>query len=200
MSHLVLPAEFLSSATLSNPFKGPALPEFAFAGRSNVGKSSLINFLTGRKHLARVSATPGKTQTLNYYRVEGQWYLVDLPGYGYARTGKTEKKAFGRLIQHYLLHSTNLYCVFVLLDSRLPPQPVDIDFITWLGTNKIPLALVLTKTDKLSANQLSVNRKRLETELQQYWLALPPLFVTSSLRKSGRKELLAFIHKALMQS
>jgi GTP-binding protein len=200
MKEPVLQAEFVCSVTLDSPFDGPPRPEFALVGRSNVGKSSLINMLTGRRQLAHVSGTPGKTQTINYYLVNGRWYLVDLPGYGYARRSKTEKRTFGNLVRHYLLHSSQLYCVFVLIDSRLPPQTIDLDFISWLGKHEIPLALVLTKTDKLTAAELDRSRKQLEVELYKSWDTLPPLFVTSAHLKTGRKELLAFIDGTLANS
>lgn len=200
MKEPVIQAQFIGSATIEAPFKGRDLPEFAFAGRSNVGKSSLINLLTGRTRLAYVSATPGKTQTINYYLADNRWYLVDLPGYGYARRSKDQKKMFSELIAQYLLSAANLYCVFVLLDSRLPLQSVDLEFINWLGENEIPLALVLTKTDKLSANALVQNRMNLEKELLKYWDELPPLFITSSRNKTGRKELLQYINSILANS
>lgn len=145
MKKPVTEAQFIGSATLAVPFKGRALPEFAFAGRSNVGKSSLINLLTGRTRLAHVSATPGKTQTINYYLADNRWYLVDLPGYGYARRGKDQRKMFSELITHYLLNSPRLCCVFVLLDPRLEPQPIDLEFINWLGENEIPLRWYLQR-------------------------------------------------------
>ncbi len=197
MKEPVIQAEFVCSATPSNPFTGPARPEFAFAGRSNAGKSSLINLLTGRKRLAHASATPGKTQTINYYLADNRWYLVDLPGYGYARRSKEQKKILSDLISHYVLNSPNLHCIFVLLDCRLPPQPADITFINWLGENNIPLALVLTKADKLSVNGLKESRARVEKALSPFWEPLPPLFITSSQRKTGREELLGFINQAL---
>lgn len=200
MKEPVIQAEFMGSATLKNPYKGQNLPEFAFAGRSNVGKSSLINLVTGRSKLAHVSATPGKTQTINYYRIENKWYLVDLPGYGYARHSREQKKMFSELITQYLLSSAHLYCAFVLLDSRLPLQQIDLAFINWLGQNEVPLALVLTKTDKLSSNLLAQNRMKIEKELLKHWDQLPPLFLTSAKTKAGRKELLQYINNILANS
>lgn len=200
MKEPVIQAEFIGSVTLDSPFKGRTLPEFAFAGRSNVGKSSLINLLAGRSKLAHVSAMPGKTQAINYYMVNNRWYLVDLPGYGYARRSKKQQQMFGELIAHYLLQNPNLHCVFVLLDSRLPPQPADIDFINWLGEHEVPLTLMLTKTDKLSANTLMQNRLRLEKALQKYWDQLPPVFLTSARNRTGRKELLQYITGILANS
>jgi GTP-binding protein len=197
MKKPVTEAQFIGSATLAVPFKGRALPEFAFAGRSNVGKSSLINLLTGRTRLAHVSATPGKTQTINYYLADNRWYLVDLPGYGYARRGKDQRKMFSELITHYLLNSPRLCCVFVLLDPRLEPQPIDLEFINWLGENEIPLALVFTKADKLSASALQQSKMHFEKSLSIYWDELPPVFVTSSRKKTGRQELMQYIHSIL---
>lgn len=193
-------AEFAGSATLHSSVNKRNLPEFALAGRSNVGKSSLINMLTGRSRLAHVSATPGKTQTINYYLIDNRWYLVDLPGYGYAKRSLSQKKMFSKLITHHLLNTQELYCVFVLLDSRIPVQEIDLDFINWLGENQVPLALVLTKTDKLSGNLLTKNKMVLENELRKYWDELPPVFLTSSKRKTGRKELLQYIHSILANS
>ncbi|MCX7636766.1 MAG: ribosome biogenesis GTP-binding protein YihA/YsxC [Cyclobacteriaceae bacterium] len=200
MKELSIQAEFAGSVTLHSTVNKRNLPEFALAGRSNVGKSSLINMLTGRSRLAHVSATPGKTQTINYYLIDNRWYLVDLPGYGYARRSLSQKKMFSKLITHYLLNAPELHCVFVLLDSRIPVQQIDLDFINWLGENQVPLALVLTKTDKLSGNLLTKNKMTLENELQKYWDELPPLFLTSSKRKTGRKELLQYIHSILANS
>ncbi|MCS6974503.1 MAG: ribosome biogenesis GTP-binding protein YihA/YsxC [Cyclobacteriaceae bacterium] len=200
MKELSIQAEFAGSVTLHSTVNKRNLPEFALAGRSNVGKSSLINMLTGRSRLAHVSATPGKTQTINYYLIDNRWYLVDLPGYGYARRSLSQKKMFSKLITHYLLNAPELHCVFVLLDSRIPVQQIDLDFINWLGESEVPLALVLTKTDKLSGNLLAKNKMTLENELRKYWDELPPLFLTSSKRKTGRKELLQYIHSILANS
>jgi GTP-binding protein len=189
--------ELIQSIAADEPFRGVRRPEFAFAGRSNVGKSSLINLLTGHSRLAHVSSRPGKTQTVNYYLVDRSWYLVDLPGYGYARRSKQQRERFGRIITDYLLHAQQLYCVFVLLDCRLPPQSADVEFINWLGENQISLALVFTKADKISANILHKNRLHYEKELLTRWETLPPVFVTSARNKTGRDELLAFIGNAL---
>jgi GTP-binding protein len=189
--------ELIQSIAADEPFWGVRRPEFAFAGRSNVGKSSLINLLTGHSRLAHVSSRPGKTQTVNYYLVDRSWYLVDLPGYGYARRSRQQRERFGRIITDYLLHAQQLYCVFVLLDCRLPPQSADVEFINWLGENQISLALVFTKADKISANILHKNRLHYEKELLTRWETLPPVFVTSARNKTGRDELLAFIGNAL---
>lgn len=190
-------AEFISSIT--NPAASPEvhLPEFAFIGRSNAGKSSLINMLTNRKHLAKISVKPGKTQTINHFRINNAWYLVDLPGYGYASVSKTKKAAFGTIIESYVTMSSDLFCLFVLVDIRLKPQPIDLNFINWAGHKKIPLAIVFTKTDKLAQSKVNQNRKVFEKALLAYWETLPPLFVTSAEKKTGKEELLTFIEKAL---
>src|SRR5690606_10374394 len=143
--------------------------EFAFIGRSNVGKSSLINMLLERKYLAKTSSTPGKTQTINHYLVNEAWYLVDLPGYGYAHTSKAKKKDWAKMIKDYILKRETLYCLFILLDSRLPPQTIDIEFINWAGSAEVPIGLILTKTDKLTKNQVNQNRKKIETKLLESW-------------------------------
>jgi len=190
-------AEFVTSSTdwLKCPL--PQNPEFAFIGRSNVGKSSLLNLLVERKNLAKTSATPGKTQTINHFLINKAWNLVDLPGYGYAAVSRSSRHAWGKMIEQYLTKRENLYCTFVLLDSRLPPQKNDFDFITWMGEQGLPIALVLTKSDKLKQAELARSKKTIEAKLLEQWEALPPLFVTSAEKKTGRKELLEFISNAL---
>ncbi|MFN3839456.1 MAG: ribosome biogenesis GTP-binding protein YihA/YsxC [Cyclobacteriaceae bacterium] len=190
-------AEFICSASGLASMPATNKPEFAVIGRSNVGKSSLINLLTGRKQLAKTSARPGKTQTINYYLINHNWYLVDLPGYGYARVSKDKKKGFTRLIETYLTKSDSLHCLFILLDSRLNPQPVDLDFIEWAGRKNIPLALVFTKTDKITKNQLSHTLDLFEAALLKQWEFLPPVFTSSAVHGTGKKEILEFISRAL---
>ncbi|MBS1949903.1 MAG: GTP-binding protein EngB [Cytophagales bacterium] len=168
-------------------------PEFAFIGRSNVGKSSLINMLAHRKDLAKTSSTPGKTQTINHFVMNGKWYVVDLPGYGYASVSKASRYEWGKMIEHYLLQRKNLYCTFVLIDSRIPPQPIDFDFITWMGEKQLPLAIVLTKTDKLKQAQLNKSVETFTHKLLESWSELPPVFITSSVKKWGQEEILHFI-------
>lgn len=168
-------------------------PEFAFIGRSNVGKSSLINMLCGRKSLAHVSNTPGKTQHLNYYLIDKEWYLVDLPGYGYARRSKKERKGFGKMINSYFLNRPEMYCAMVLVDSNIPPQEIDVEFINWLGELAIPFVLVYTKTDRLTKRVLEENLARIREKLLEYWTHLPQEFITSSKTQEGREELLTFI-------
>jgi GTP-binding protein len=190
-------AVFVSSHSSVSKCPPPDKPEFAFIGRSNVGKSSLINMLTNRKGLAKTSAAPGKTQTINHFLVNESWYLVDLPGYGYASVSKQLKKGWSKMIEDYLLQRTTLACLFVLIDSRLAPQPNDLSFLTWAGEKELPLCLVFTKADKLSRNELTHNLNKYNSELMKLWDPLPPRLVTSSTSHAGREELLAFIDEAL---
>ena len=169
-------------------------PEFAFIGRSNVGKSSLINMLTGHKGLAKISVSPGKTRLINHFLINDQWFLVDLPGYGYAKVSKTMKAAFDKIIENYILKSENLSCLFILIDGRLDPQDIDLEFINWCGTNQVPLVMVYTKTDKLALRNFNKNKKKMESKLIETWEELPQSFVTSSVKKTGRDEVLDFIH------
>jgi GTP-binding protein len=191
-------AEFISSITKIAEAPQKKLPEFAFIGRSNVGKSSLINMLMARKGLAKVSNKPGKTQTINHYLINQAWYLVDLPGYGFASVSKTIRHGFGKIIDNYVLKSENLFFLFVLIDIRLTPQKIDLSFLEWAGSNEIPLGIVFTKSDKLSANGIAQHTKKYEIELSKRWEELPPVFITSSTNKKGRKELLAFIESCLL--
>jgi GTP-binding protein len=188
---------FVSSYADVTKCPAPDKPEFAFIGRSNVGKSSLINMLTNRNGLAKISVKPGKTQTINHFIINNAWYLVDLPGYGYASVSKSLRYSFGKMIEEYILKRPNLNCLFILVDSRLAPQPIDLSFIEWAGSKEIPICLVLTKTDKLKLNEINQNRKRLENTLLQVWEELPPIILTSSTKKKGKKELLTFIETAL---
>ncbi|PHN02951.1 ribosome biogenesis GTP-binding protein YihA/YsxC [Flavilitoribacter nigricans] len=167
--------------------------EFAFIGRSNVGKSSLINMLCGRKSLAHVSNKPGKTQLLNYYLINEEWYLVDLPGYGYAKRSKKERRGFGKMINGYFLERSEMYCAFVLVDSNIPPQDIDVEFINWLGEHGIPFVLVYTKTDRLNQRTLDENLDKIRNKLLEYWTHLPQEFITSSRTGEGRDEVLTFI-------
>jgi GTP-binding protein len=170
-------------------------PEFAFAGRSNVGKSSLLNLLINVKNLAKTSATPGKTRLINHYLVNQSWHLVDLPGYGYAKTGKKTRDLFWTTTEDYLLRRENLICLFVLIDCRHEPLISDLEFINWAGTNQIPLALVFTKSDKLSAAALKRNIDRYRNKLLESWDELPPIFITSAAKYRGREEILTFIEE-----
>jgi GTP-binding protein len=175
--------------------KSPKLgkPEYAFIGRSNVGKSSLINMLCGRKEIARVSKTPGKTQLINYFEINNEWHLVDLPGFGYAKISKKKRREFELMINHYLTKREDLLCSFVLLDSRIPLQKVDLDFINSLGEKGIPFVIVFTKIDGIKKAKLKDYIKRIEDDLLQYWNELPQRFLTSSKKKIGKEEILNFI-------
>ncbi|SHH50158.1 GTP-binding protein [Chryseolinea serpens] len=190
-------AEFISSYADVKKCPAPDLPEFAFIGRSNVGKSSLINMLAGMRKLAKTSVTPGKTQTINHFLMNKTWYLVDLPGYGYASASKSTREGFGKMIEEYVKQRENLNCLFVLLDSRLPPQANDLDFIEWAGGQEVPLAFIFTKTDKLKQNELQKNLAAYKKTLLTRWEELPPIFLSSSEKKLGRDEILAFVETAI---
>lgn len=168
-------------------------PEFAFIGRSNVGKSSLINMLSGRKSLAKVSGTPGKTQTLNFFWTAEGWYLVDLPGYGYAKVSKSLRKNWEQLIRNYLVRRPTLACVFLLIDGSIPPQASDMEFARFLGESRVPFALVFTKTDKVSKTKRQALRTAFDQKMLEEWEALPQAFQTSAEKKQGQDELLAYI-------
>lgn len=193
-------AEFVISNTQIARCPKPDKPEFAFIGRSNVGKSSLINLLTGRKSLAKISVKPGKTQTINHFIIDTKWYLVDLPGYGFASVSKSSREGFGKMIEQYFMLRENLYCTFILVDSRLEPQKIDIDFIEWLGQQKVPLVIVLTKADKLSRNEFVKSKARFTKAMMEIWEELPPIFTTSTVTKAGKKEILDFISQAMTQN
>lgn len=190
-------ADFVTSSTDWRKCPETQKPEFAFIGRSNVGKSSLINMLVDRKKLAKTSSTPGKTQTVNHFLVNDSWYLVDLPGYGYASASRSARFEWGKMIEQYLKNRKNLFCTFILLDSRLKPQAIDLDFITWMGEHNLPMAIILTKSDKLKQQELAKSKRVIETKLLEQWEELPPLFVTSSEKKSGRDKILDFISQAM---
>lgn len=168
-------------------------PEYAFIGRSNVGKSSLINLLCERKDLARVSNKPGKTQMLNFYLINTSWYIVDLPGYGYAKISKSKRHDWEKMIEGYLLRRNNLGCAFVLIDANVPPQEIDIEFINWMGKMQVPFVLVFTKTDRLKPDKLNRNIQEFRNELHKYWNEVPQHFVTSSTKRTGGEEILEFI-------
>jgi len=172
-------------------------PEFAFIGRSNVGKSSLINMLTNRKKLAKISSKPGKTQTINYFKINYLWYLVDLPGYGYAKTSKKNRTLFKKIIQRYILRSSNLMNLFVLIDATIPPQKADLDFINEMGMNQIPLSLIFTKIDKISKRKIVDNVEVFKKTLAETWDTLPDFFQCSSVDKTGREDVLDNIEDIL---
>lgn len=193
---IIKSAEFLTSNAKIDSLPESIYPEYAFIGRSNVGKSSLINMLTGKKGLAKTSQTPGKTQLVNHFKINNCWYLCDLPGYGFAKASKTSRSKWNSVTLEYLRNRTNLQYVFQLIDSRLPPQKIDLEFITWLGENNVPFVLVFTKTDKLSKRQTILNTELFKTELLKQWELLPPVFVSSAEKFDGRDEILAFIEQS----
>ncbi|MFP4470240.1 MAG: ribosome biogenesis GTP-binding protein YihA/YsxC [Bacteroidota bacterium] len=191
---IVKEAKFIISNTDYRKCPPPLLPEYAFIGRSNVGKSSLINMLCERKALARISVQPGKTQLINHFLINGQWYLVDLPGYGYAKVSKKSRGKWEIMISNYLINRVNLMCTFVLVDLRIPPQAIDLNMINSFGENQLPLALVFTKYDKIKPAQADQNLEVYKEELAKQWEELPPVFVTSSRTAEGREAILDFIH------
>ncbi len=186
-------ADFVISNTQPSKCPQDGLPEYAFIGRSNVGKSSLINMLTKRPKLAMTSATPGKTLLINHFIINKKWYLVDLPGYGYAQRSKKQQDKITKVIEDYVLEREQMTCLFVLIDIRLEPQKIDLEFIEWLGENGIPFAIVFTKADKLSAQKVRANEASYLQKLQESWEELPPHFITSSEKGTGRDELLSYI-------
>jgi len=190
-------ASFVVSNTDHNLCPSPDKMEFAFIGRSNVGKSSLINMLTQKKNLAKTSGRPGKTQLINHFIIDEQWYLVDLPGYGYAKTSKTNRVAWSIMIEKYLLERENLQMVFVLIDSRLDPQKIDIEFVNWLGQTGIPLGLAFTKADKQSINKSQKSIARFRKTMKETWEELPVMFVSSAETGLGRQEISEYIHGIL---
>ena len=188
-------AEFIISNTDIKKCPKPDMPEYAFIGRSNVGKSSLINMLTNNKNMAKISAKPGKTQLINHFLINDNWYLVDLPGYGYAKTSKTKRKEFQKFIRDYILKRENLMNLFVLIDSRHELMKIDAEFMEWLGKNKIPFSIVLTKTDKLSSSALSKNLKKIKIAMLKTWEEVPKTFITSAVSKLGKEDLLNYIEE-----
>jgi len=194
---IIKSADFVISNSDYRKCPQHSLPEYAFIGRSNVGKSSLINMLTGKNKLAMTSAKPGKTQLINHFLINENWYMVDLPGYGYAQTSKTSREKLRQIIEGYILHREHLTCLFVLIDSRHEAQTIDLEFMQWLGENGVAFAIVFTKQDKLSRRKLSENIELYRQKLLEQWEELPPVFVTSAAKKLGRDELLEFIGQYL---
>lgn len=188
-------AEFVVSNSRADMCHQTHLPEYAFIGRSNVGKSSLINMLTKNPKLAMTSATPGKTLLINHFLINKEWYLVDLPGYGYAQRGKKMMEKIQKLIEYYVLERKQMTCLFVLIDSRLEPQRIDLEFIEWLGENGIPFALIFTKADKQSVGKTKASVNRFLNTLKEQWEELPPHFISSSENKTGRQEILNYIEQ-----
>ena len=188
-------ADFVISNTDIDKCPKERIPEYAFIGRSNVGKSSLINMLTGRKSLAKTSGKPGKTQLINHFKINDNWFLVDLPGYGYAKVSKKNRSIFAKFIYEYLEKRENLICTFVLVDSRHEPQKIDMLFMEWLGQNQIPFVIVFTKMDKLSSSQLNKNITKYKTEMLKTWEDIPQTFRSSAESGLGKSELLKFIEQ-----
>lgn len=190
-------AEYIGSWQKNADLPHTELPEFAFIGRSNVGKSSLINMLTQRNGLAKTSSTPGKTQSINLFLLNKKIQFVDLPGYGYAKLSKDKREIFGKMIKHYLHERVNLYCLFVLIDLRIKPQQIDLDFINECGEHNIPMTLIGTKADKLKPAELEANKAAIDAKLLEFWNELPPFFISSAETKVGRDEVWGFIKGTL---
>lgn len=190
-------AEFVKGSSFESQCPKPDKSEFAFIGRSNVGKSSLINMLVNKTGLAKVSSTPGKTIAINHFLINDSWYLVDLPGYGYAKRSKDLRKQWIDVMDEYFCKRENLACVFTLIDSRIKPQAKDIEFLNYLGEKGVAIAIVFTKLDKNRQHESAINMKNFKNELLKYWEELPPIFATSAVKKTGRKELLEFIHDVI---
>jgi GTP-binding protein len=193
-------ARFLMSNTDIRKCPSADRPEYAFIGRSNVGKSSLLNMLVDNKKLAKISQRPGKTQHINHFLINDSWYLVDLPGYGYAKVSRAMQGKLQTYIVDYIKKRENLYCLFVLIDSRHEPQKIDLEFTTWLGENKVPFAIIFTKTDKLGKNEVASNVEFYKKELLKQWEQLPPIMISSSETGRGRDEILEFIGSTLTGS
>tara|TARA_B110000977_G_scaffold129415_1_gene165032 strand:- start:2002 stop:2607 length:606 start_codon:yes stop_codon:yes gene_type:complete len=190
---LIKSAEFVMSNSDVAKCPKDRLPEYAFIGRSNVGKSSLINMLMQRKNLAKTSGRPGKTQLINHFLINKNWYLVDLPGYGYARVSKSSKKVFQKFITKYFEKREQMILAFVLVDCRLEPQPIDLEFMQWMGESQVPFSIVFTKADKLKPNALKRNIEAYEQKMLEVWEEMPQYFITSSSNAEGRDELLGFL-------
>jgi len=190
-------SEFIQSTNSIEKLPEQQMPEFAFVGRSNVGKSALINMLLQRKNLAHTSQKPGRTRTINHYKINDRWYMVDLPGYGYAQTSKKERRQMIQFLKEYMLKAPALMNLFVLLDSRINPQKSDLQFMEWLGIHEIPFTMVFTKIDKLSSSALKKNMVRYREEMLKTWEFLPPVIQTSSHSGQGREEILQYIEQIL---
>ena len=188
-------AEFIKSSKRWQDCPEPTLPEYAFIGRSNVGKSSLINAMLNRKDLAKTSQTPGKTQLINHFLINETWYLTDLPGYGYARVSKVQRKDFEKLITNYILERKNLVNLFVLIDIRHTPQKIDLEFMEWCGENGVPFSIAFTKEDKVKPNIAIKNRQEYQQKLLETWEECPKMYTTSAEKKTGRDEILTFIEE-----
>ncbi|MDY0201038.1 MAG: ribosome biogenesis GTP-binding protein YihA/YsxC [Bacteroidales bacterium] len=190
---IIRSANFVKSSAELQQCPEHNLPEYVFIGRSNVGKSSLINMLTGINALAKVSGTPGKTQLINHFEINKSWYLVDLPGYGFTKTGKKQRAVFADMNTKFITNRENIACLFVLIDSRHEPQSIDTTFVDWLGANGIPFAIIFTKTDKLKPAVLTANIEAYKNHLLETWEELPPIFTSSSVNRNGKEEILNYI-------
>ncbi len=190
-------AQYLMSNDDFRKCPKPDMPEFAFIGRSNVGKSSLINMLTSNSKLAKTSASPGKTQKINHFVINNSWYLVDLPGYGYAKVSKSQREVFRKMIEGYILNRQNLVNIFVLVDCRLEPQQIDVEFINWLGANRVPFTIIFTKSDKIGTNVLASKIDAYKEHLLQTWETLPDILVSSAVSKMGQEEILDYIQNII---
>ncbi len=186
-------AEFITSNSDPALCPKPDKPEYAFIGRSNVGKSSLINMLTTRHRLAKTSQTPGKTQLINHFLINEDWYLVDLPGYGFAKAPQREREKWEKMIDTYLRERTNLICTFILIDGRIEPQRIDLEFMERMGKNSLPFVIIFTKTEKVSNNTIHQMVKKYEQTLRKTWAELPPMFISSSVNSRGKEEILGYI-------
>jgi len=184
---------FLKSSQKLSELPPDDKPEYAFVGRSNVGKSSLINRLCNRKQLAKTSGTPGKTQLINHFLIDDTWYIVDLPGYGYAQVSKKERRVFQSMITEFVVERESLMCVMVLIDSRIKPQKIDLEFIEFLGVNEVPFVIVFTKTDKPKKTELAANIELFKNTMLETWEELPPMFQTSAVKGTGKEKLLGYI-------
>jgi GTP-binding protein len=194
---IIQSASFIRSSPSIRLCPDPVMPEFGFIGRSNVGKSSLINLITGNSHLAKISGNPGKTRTINHFLINRSWYLVDLPGYGFAKVPVRMREKWVKSVEEYILKRANLVCLFVLLDSRHKPQKSDLMFMEFLGHNNVPFARVFTKTDKLSPGDLEKSIRTYDIEMLKIWESLPPSFATSVVKMTGREEILSFIGETI---
>ena len=192
---IIKTAEFITSSSDYKQCPKENYTEYAFIGRSNVGKSSLINMLTQHKKLAKISSAPGKTQLINHFLINDNWYLVDLPGYGYAKVSKNKREKFSKLNKDYILKREQLMLLFVLIDIRLEPQKIDLEFMEWLGEKQIPFMIVFTKADKLSSSKINKSKIAYQKKMLEKWEVMPPYFVSSSVDKRGREEILNYIEE-----
>lgn len=194
---MIQSAKFIGAFPKTDDCPKTEFPEFAFIGRSNVGKSSLINLITNRKDLAKVSKTPGKTQTINFFLIDQSWHLVDLPGYGYARVSKSTREVFSKMIKYYITHREQLLTIFVLIDATISPQKIDLDFINWLGEIRMPFAIIFTKSDREKALVIQKNVKLFKSKMLENWEMLPNCIITSSEKNRGGKEIMEYIKNVI---